>query len=331
MSSQPTVQHAILATDGSVHAHAATSLAGAMAWSPTATVTVASVVEAPDPGDLPIRAWEEQALADWRQVIERAHTTARDEAQRFIAEAAAVLRSRHPGLLVDEVICLGQPATELLSLARTTHAELIIAGARGRTALGSLLLGSVTEALAAEAPCPVLIVRDAISELQVVVVVVRTVADAERLAQACLTLPLPTTTKIIAVTAGAPRPQGDDARDLLTNREVGALLEAWDKAEQAETRAAGERFIERMQAGDPGRSVTARVIHGTLRPSAFESRADVAPALLAEAEALAADLIIVGAREHSGLAARLGLGSVSRKLVRRASSAVLVVREAPPA
>ena len=39
--------------------------------------------------------------------------------------------------------------------------------------------------------------------------------------------------------------------------------------------------------------------------------------------------VIVGAREHRGLAARLGLGSVSRKIVRRAPMSVLVVRDAP--
>jgi nucleotide-binding universal stress UspA family protein len=86
-----------------------------------------------------------------------------------------------------------------------------------------------------------------------------------------------------------------------------------------------------MHAGDPDRSVTTRVVHGALHPSAFESRADVAPALLAEAEALKANLIIVGTGEHPGFAAELGLGSVSRKLVRRASMAVLVVRGAGPA
>jgi nucleotide-binding universal stress UspA family protein len=85
-----------------------------------------------------------------------------------------------------------------------------------------------------------------------------------------------------------------------------------------------------MRAGDPQRVVETRVVRGELRPSAFEDRADVAPALLAEAESLGADLIVVGARERPGFTARLGLGSVSRKLVRRAPMAVLVVRDVSP-
>lgn len=330
MIDQTTVQRAVLATDGSAHARAAASFAAALAWSTEAAVSIASVVEAPNPSDLPISKWEEKALADWRQIVEYVHTTERDEAQRSIDEAASALRARHPDLHIDEVMCFGQPAAELLSLARESKSELIIAGARGRTVLEGLLLGSVSEALVTEAPCPVLIVRDAISELRVVVVVLRTVEDADRLAEACLRLPLPATTRVTAITAGAPRPHGDSTRRF-TDEKMEALLADWDEAEQAETTAAGKRFIERMHAGDPERSVTTRVVHGALQPSAFESRADVAPALLAEAEALKADLIIVGAREHPGFAAKLGLGSVSRKLVRRASMAVLVVRGAGPA
>lgn len=331
MSHQTTMQRAVLATDGSSHAHAATSFAGALAWPTGAAVSITSVVEAPDSSDLPISDWEEQALADWRQLVEYVHTTARDEAQRYIAEAAAALRAGHPDLHIDEVICLGKPAAELLSLARSTDADLIIAGARGRTVLASLLLGSVSEALITESPCPVLIVRDDISELRVVVVALHTVEDADRLAETCLRLPLPAATQVIAIAAGAPLPQDTSPHVRLTDKRVEALLAGWDAADRAQTAAAGERFIERMHAGDPGRSVTMRVIRGALQPSAFESRADVAPALLAEAEALKADLIVVGAREQSGVAARLGLGSVSRKLVRRASMAVLVVRSAPPA
>lgn len=261
MIDQSTVQRAVLATDGSAHSLAAASFAGALAWSTDAAISIASVVEAPNPSDLPISKWEEKALADWRQIVEYVHTTERDEAQRSIDEAASALRARHPDLHIDEVMCFGQPAAELLALARETKSELIIAGARGRTVLEGLLLGSVSEALVTEAPCPVLIVRDAISELRVVVVVLRTVEDADRLAEACLRLPLPATTRVTAITAGAPRPHGDSTRRF-TDEKMEALLADWDEAEQAETTAAGKRFIERMHAGDPERSVTTRVVHG---------------------------------------------------------------------
>lgn len=48
--------------------------------------------------------------------------------------------------------------------------------------------------------------------------------------------------------------------------------------------------------------------------------------MLATAGAIDADVIVVGARERRGMLARLGLGSVSRKLVRWADCSVLVIR-----
>lgn len=324
--SGPIIQHAILATDGSANAAAATTFAGALDWSSGTRISVASVIDVTDPGDLLVNEWEEQARTDWRMIIEQSYTSARQQAMSVIEEAAEVVGQRCPGVVIDEVLRVGEPATELLSLARSTNAELIIAGARGRTALERLLLGSVSEALATEAPCPVLIAREEVAAIRVVLVALRTAGDADRLAKACLRLPLPAATHVVAVTGGAPRlPVASGSRPVAPGKSE-ALLEARDEAERAEAEVAGARFVEQMKAGHPDRAVSARVIRGDLRPSGFEARADIAPALLAEAKALGADLIVVSAREQTGVTARLGLGSVSRKLVRRAPRAVLVVR-----
>ncbi len=327
--SPSTMQRVIVATDGSAHAHAAATFTGALAWPAGSVVHVASVVEAPPPGDLPVSYWEAQALADWRTVLDRSYATARERALTDLAEAAAALRKRLPGVDIDEVICVGEPAAELLSLASAVDAELVITGTRGRSAVSALLLGSVSEALVNEAPCPVLIVRDEMADLRIVLVALRTADDADRLAEVCLRLPLPPATRVVAVTASAPRPPAAPAGRSFTPGKTEALLAAWDEAEHTGAAAAGARFVERMRAGNPERDVTARVIRGDLRPSALESRADIAPAVLAEAVALGADLVVVGAREQTGLTAKLGLGSVSRKVVRRAPMAVLVVRSAP--
>jgi len=50
------------------------------------------------------------------------------------------------------------PAHEVVDVARRVGADLIIAGTRGHTAIGGLLLGSVTNRLLHIAPCPVLVV-----------------------------------------------------------------------------------------------------------------------------------------------------------------------------
>jgi nucleotide-binding universal stress UspA family protein len=50
-------------------------------------------------------------------------------------------------------------ASDLLSLAETSNATLIVIGIRRRSQVGKLLLGSVAQRVIMEAPCPVLTVR----------------------------------------------------------------------------------------------------------------------------------------------------------------------------
>ena len=318
---------AILATDGSPQASAAVAFAAALAWPLGSVISVASVIEAPPPDDLPISRLEGKGFADWRRVLDLSHVSARDQALSYASEAAAGLRKEHPEIKIDEVVRAGEPATELLALAPSSAADVIIAGARGRTALQSLLLGSVSEALVTEAPCPVLIAREQVAEIRTVLVALHSTDEADRLAEVCLRLPLPSTTRLIAVSVNAHRPLVPAGRQPFPGGQMEALLEAWDQEEQAEAEAAGQRFVDRVHASAPDRVVELRIIRGELQPSPLEARSDVAPALLAEADAVDASLIIVGGRERRGFTARLGLGSVSRKVVRRATGAVLVVRE----
>jgi len=52
-------------------------------------------------------------------------------------------------------------AHAIADVARDAHADVIVVGTRGHTALGGLLVGSVTQRLLQIAPCPVLAVRAA--------------------------------------------------------------------------------------------------------------------------------------------------------------------------
>jgi nucleotide-binding universal stress UspA family protein len=51
-----------------------------------------------------------------------------------------------------------RPAAEIADIARATRADVIIAGTRGLSTIGGLILGSVTHRLLHLAPCPVLVV-----------------------------------------------------------------------------------------------------------------------------------------------------------------------------
>lgn len=55
---------------------------------------------------------------------------------------------------------LGSPAEELLRLAGEVGAHLILVGSHGRTGIGRVLMGSVSEKVVRAAKCPVLVVRE---------------------------------------------------------------------------------------------------------------------------------------------------------------------------
>jgi nucleotide-binding universal stress UspA family protein len=60
---------------------------------------------------------------------------------------------------VEGTLVRGEPAASLRELAMRESAEMIAVGTRGHGALKALVLGSVSRALAATGPCPVLIVN----------------------------------------------------------------------------------------------------------------------------------------------------------------------------
>ena len=53
----------------------------------------------------------------------------------------------------------GEPAEEIVKLAREENTAMIVIGTRGATGLTHLLTGSVAEAVIRQAPCPVVAVR----------------------------------------------------------------------------------------------------------------------------------------------------------------------------
>jgi nucleotide-binding universal stress UspA family protein len=61
-------------------------------------------------------------------------------------------------VFAEEVERVGDPAEELIAVARERHADLLIVG-NGKTRLQRLLLGSVSTRIAHHAPCDVLIAR----------------------------------------------------------------------------------------------------------------------------------------------------------------------------
>jgi nucleotide-binding universal stress UspA family protein len=63
------------------------------------------------------------------------------------------------GVRVEHRVAEGEPADEILRLARKVSCDLIVMGTHGRTGLARLLHGSVAEEVLRKAPCPVLAVH----------------------------------------------------------------------------------------------------------------------------------------------------------------------------
>ncbi len=66
-----------------------------------------------------------------------------------------------PSITVIPEVRVGEPAELILGLAHETGASLIALGTHGRRGLQRLVYGSVAERVLREAPCAVLVARDA--------------------------------------------------------------------------------------------------------------------------------------------------------------------------
>jgi nucleotide-binding universal stress UspA family protein len=62
------------------------------------------------------------------------------------------------GIPVERRLLVGDPAMEILRVAREINADMIVIGTHGRTGLGRLLMGSVAEQVVRRSECPVLTV-----------------------------------------------------------------------------------------------------------------------------------------------------------------------------
>jgi nucleotide-binding universal stress UspA family protein len=79
------------------------------------------------------------------------------DGKRLLEEARAELARRQ--VRADLVEPVGDAAEGLVEAARELHADLIIVGTHDRGLVGRLIHGSVSEAVARDAPCDVMVVR----------------------------------------------------------------------------------------------------------------------------------------------------------------------------
>lgn len=229
-------------------------------------------------------------------------SSAMKEAEELALEGGERLRKSFPGWRVEWCALLGSPARELMMKADEWNPDLIVLGSHGRSALGRLILGSVSQKVLSEARSTVRIARG---------------------------LPKPEGTPARIVIGM------DDSRD----SKLGAVEVArreWPQGTVVELVTAVEPF--HMYGPEPDAEVSrAREIQGEARQMLRAAGLNVVTLieegnpkrlLVEEAERFEADSIFVGARGHTFLE-RFLLGSVSSAVAARAHCSVEVTR--PPA
>jgi nucleotide-binding universal stress UspA family protein len=223
---------------------------------------------------------------------------------------AAAMRLRRPGRTVRTHRRTGHPGEVISAYAAELGAELVILGARGHGPIDRALLGSVSSYVVDHAPCAVLVARrPAVRRIVLgtdgsrdAAAGVAFVAESRLFRQATVRV----IESIDAETTwwlGFPPIDGVLASDAYGRVAID---------EEAHARATTAAAAARLRAAGLAASAGVRVGSPAL-------------ALVDEASAWGADLVVVGTRGHAGLK-RLLLGSTARSVLQHATASVLIVR-----
>lgn len=141
------MKHILLATDGSEGAVRATETAAAIASAMGSRLSILTVG-----GNVPADEMRQLSRAEGNipDALEALSARLLFEAKE-IAERAGVTE-------IDVEAGWGDPTEVIIEIAHRRHVDAIVVGRRGRGRLAGLLLGSVSQKLAALAPCTVILV-----------------------------------------------------------------------------------------------------------------------------------------------------------------------------
>jgi len=227
-----------------------------------------------------------------------------NERFELVRAACQRLQQDFPEWKLPGEAALGTPAASLLAKAEEWQADLIVAGSHGRSALGRLILGSVSQKMVTDAHCAVRVARgrngDPRSSVRLVIGI-----DGSPGAEA-------------AVSAVAARawPTGSEVRVVAAvNEVVEEVIEYVDAVNHH-----GWSWLQ-----DTLEAAEKTLLAAGLTVTPHLKKGDPAHVLVQEAEDWEADCIFVGARSLSRLE-RFRLGSVSAAVTARAHCSVEVVR-----
>lgn len=236
-----------------------------------------------------------------------------EAADRLALKAINRLKANFPEWTVSAKIERGSPASRILDFAEDWHPDLIVVGSHGRSAVGRLVLGSVSQKVVTEARCSVRVAR---GKVDVEPAAVRLIVGVDG---------GPGARNAVAEVASRAWPKGSLAQVVAVHEPlkpslVGRLVPVVSKwvnetntQETSWIRTELDEASERLRAA--GFTVTSVLLEG-----------DPRSALVETAREWDADSIFVGATGHMSRARMFLLGSVSAAVTARAHCSVEVVR-----
>lgn len=234
-----------------------------------------------------------QGYDDFRKAMEKA-------GDQLLEHTTTLLPSK--GLSIRRLSEIAKPASLILDVARDTHAELIVIGARSQGRVGELLLGSVSHRVALHADCSTLIVKERSGPVKRVVVAVEGHEDGDRIKAWLLAHPFKNQVDLTVVSVVRPIPS-TDPYNLFP-------LQDWTD-------------IAVRSAEDLVKGVAASVMDRHYTVGTQVTLGD--PTDILTERALSADLLLIGSHGRKGLE-RFLLGSISHALLHRVPCPVLIVR-----
>lgn len=289
----------MLATDGSEYSEQAARFLSRLALTPDDEVVVLHVIS-----DVPLkddRASYYESLRHIRQEI----------APRILDTAVDILKplkAKISTALVD-----GYPDKAIIDLASDSYTDLVVMGARGLKGIKSLIVGSVTRAVAVASPKPVIVIKPSmagVSETMKILFAADGSPHAYETARLLASMPLPYDSELVVLNviwsamSDLPERYAQEVDERIKAR-VAAVREA----EFSES----ERIIEHVRKTVSRGFGSIKLMSKVGEPSLE---------ILNAAEMLGPHIIAVGCRGIRGV--RGMMGSVSRNILLHSTSSVFI-------
>lgn len=277
-------------------------------WSDQAFAAVTQTFRVCHPTDVTLVHGVDLGILEQPFVAQAGNVQGYEEFRNAMVDSGNQLLERAAAMVPGEVVSvrkvneIGNPAQLILDSAENLSADLVVVGARGRSRLSEVVLGSVSHRVLMHGSRPVLIVRGAARKVQQVLVAIEDRDDADRIAKWLTHHPFADPTEFRVLHALVPIGV-DDPYDALG---TGTWWEGAERyAEELVESTAGKLL-------NPRHTVSTNVAAGN-------------PATVIAREAKGRDLVVVASHGRKGLS-RFLLGSVSHSVVHHVTCPVLVVR-----